>query len=141
MNLNNILFRAKKIGENRWVYGYYYYSIRYESHYIKVSENIEDTDSFVEFDVEVIPETIGIFTGVNDMNGNKIFTGDIINNINGNFNAMVYLYSELGKFVVGPNEKCMTGHVYSGSTKVVIGNIYDNHELMDGDKVKYVNYV
>ena len=141
MNVNTILFRAKSTNDNRWVYGYYYYSHRYGSHFIKVSESIEDTDSFIDYDVEVDSKTISLFTGVLDSNGVKIFTNDIVNNHNSNHNSMVYFHSEQGKFVVGPNKSCMTGHVYNGGVKSVIGNTFDNPELMVGDKVKYTNAI
>lgn len=69
-----ILFRGKRTDSKEWVYGFYYYSTRYGTHNIKVS--LEDENSFVEYDVEVIPETVGQFTGLTDKNGDKIFEGD-----------------------------------------------------------------
>lgn len=70
-----ILFRGKSVETNEWVYGSYilekYENISYICYFeYGVSISIKQ--------VEVIPETVGEFTGMTDKNGTKIFEGDIV---------------------------------------------------------------
>lgn len=79
----------------------------------------------------VIPETIGQYTGLKDKNGTKIFEGDIV---------LLKGYDEPYQVVF--DESCF--QAYSDSVRYamdnfydyeieVIGNIYDNPELLEGD--------
>lgn len=99
---------------------------------------------------EVIPETVGQYTGLTDKNGTKIFDGDILYIKIGHGECVV------GKAIVCFDEKvvqyrvreirpyaydskvgykyreCDFSHIYSFE---VIGNIHDNHELLKGEEV------
>ena len=81
--------------------------------------------------IEVIPETVGQYTGLTDIYGMKNFEGDIIN---------VYFTDEIKKGIVKYNEdtcrftyvdKCKHHYLLSSSLRIkVIGNIHNNPELL-----------
>lgn len=89
---------------------------------------------WVEFDgwVEVIPETVGQFTGLTDKNGKKIFEGDILK---GCWKMIFEVYYDdcllqfRAKTVDGFN-KDIDYYGYPHQIEV-IGNIYNNPELLE----------
>lgn len=72
-----IIFRGKKIDTKEWVYGNLVMVCNGET--LKRYPCIVISYNHDAFDWhEVIPETVGQYTGVNDKNKDKIFEGDII---------------------------------------------------------------
>lgn len=70
-----ILFRGKSVETNEWVYGTYLLEKYSNTPYICCFEY----GTFVNIkQIEVRPETVGEFTGMEDKNETKIFEGDIV---------------------------------------------------------------
>ena len=70
-----ILFRGKRVGNGNWIEGYFVL--------LAINEDLKHAiytgiDKGCIIPIEVIPETVGQFTGSLDDNGNKIFDGDIV---------------------------------------------------------------
>lgn len=135
---SHILFRAKRKDNGEWVYGYYatqsnhacfQSELKYTSFILK--------DEFMDWglgglaEYEVIPESVGQFTGLHDKNGEKIFEGDIVKCLSleyGYVNKEVYYAEDRARFVLGS-----LGSDYDFEEYInveVTGNIYDNKELL-----------
>lgn len=127
-----ILFRGK-ITENdepaKWVYGGFMSEI-----FTYIIEKIGDTGRTPQLFM-VDPETVGQFTGVYDKNGKPVFEGDIIvwDYDEVDFDGATHTTPELVKW-----DKDYCGFIvnYDGEGTIdkncrVIGNIYDNPELLE----------
>ena len=88
--------------------------------------------------LEVIPETIGQYTGLTDKNGNKIFEGDIVKYIidKGEYEFAEFEYGNIiflnGGFQIAgkPCDLCVCSFDTKDFDLEVIGNIHDNPELL-----------
>lgn len=83
----------------------------------------------------VYTDTLGQYTDLTDKNGTKIFEGDIIQDGNCEYNKYVVEYSpERGGFLPFAHGDgcgcCETATLYDSTCHTVIGNIYDNPELL-----------
>ena len=129
--MREILFRGKDIKGN-WYEGLLAHNIAKDEWYISNKAGISTA-------YQVRPETIGQYTGLIDSNGRKIFEGDVIQDGNFEYNKYVVEYStERGGFLPFAHGDgcgcCETVTLYDSTCHTVIGNIYDNPELIGGNK-------
>ena len=124
-----ILFRGKRKYNGEWVQGDLWCN-PYGKRVICIVSQLSDRQSTTG-GVEVIPETVGQYTGLTDKNGNKIFEGDLClcnRNINDRFDKTVFAikYDKLIGFY-GENE--WGGNTISADEFdmcEIVGNIHDN---------------
>ncbi len=121
-----ILFKGKSPYCNNWYYGSLVKSTVSKKLFISNAE---------AFPAEVIPETVGQYTGFNDINKNKIFEWDIVQNINTKETALVQWFQEYAAFMLYNKRKNKVYFLYDNDFNniEVIGHIYDNPELLKGE--------
>ena len=155
--MREILFRGKRLDNGNWIIGQL---INYEdgrARIIKSHTDIfcyEKDESIIQTVANMIdPSTVGQFTGLTDKNGTKIFVGDVIKTDNGKQKAisvvkygnfrpkMIYhmfrnyigyepKQDQHGVYCETDNEQMV---LFDSPTCIeVIGNIYDNPELLGG---------
>lgn len=139
--MREILFRGK-ITQDEWVYGFY--------------ENVKLEEATIHYvnDKIVSSKTVGQYTGLTDKNGNKIFEGDIIRLTPPKESGEIYIATPRnpqedrilkviffdGMFAVDMSKWFKYGHgkvalqTYETNRIEIIGNIYDNPELLEVDK-------
>lgn len=79
-------------------------------------------------ELTVITETIGQYTGLTDKNGTKIFEGDIV--AHPEYGTLAVVWDD-GLFQLAKHDTFYErlDH-YSSEVAIIIGNIYDNPELL-----------
>lgn len=133
--MREIIFRGQRKDNKEWVYGYLLFD--YEQNEAFIAEHFEDKSAYIK---EVLPETVGQYTGLKDKNGKKIFEGDIVS-VNGNdvllFIEFTDLENEPEYMSLSFNCRIAGHHLYlhrleNKSTKYeVVGNIHSNPELLE----------
>ena len=124
--MREILFRGKRVDNGKWTEGYFFKS------WNKVFLLWGMTGDCPNME-EVIPETVGQYTGLNDKNGKKIFEGDIL--LKGFEKVLVKWNANQCRWGIYSNNYEICG--FNESTQgyfEVIGNIYDNSELLEVEK-------
>ena len=138
--MREILFRAKRIDNGEWI----------EGDLVHAPDGRTAVSTYDDL-VETVPETVCQYTGLTDKNGRKIFEGDIITYQHDNDDCpfpnkdtkrrvgRVYFQEFRSCFAVaeGRNGSDMINqdlfkYVQNGNRVQVIGNIFDNPELIGG---------
>ena len=137
MSKREILFRGKRVDNGEWIDGWFLPGNERQSLHPCIFVYLPETQSFECFDIDI--DTLGEYTGLTDRDGTRIFEGDIIGVVyNPNYGGVAK--KRIGTFKVGFEDGCYVyedGEGYFLFTEsdeiVVIGNIYDNPELLKGE--------
>ena len=149
--MREIKFRGKRIDNGEWVYGFLANRGLISIGAIQIS--VEDINSKATAQMRAViqayqvdPETVGQYTGLKDRNGKEIYEGDIVRFTRKNvFNAkgliigVIEYHPDRLAYIVSncivrqpDGEKEKWDYTFLSEDGLeVIGNIYDNPELLE----------
>jgi len=138
--MREIKYRGKRIDNGQWIYGYL---VKQFGEFKIYDDSKEDFGQWL-FDVD--PETLGQYTGLEDINGKEIYTGDICKVTSTEYYSNEYfaidenwkmiMYVDFSNFVYKLRETsdkwcsiflCET----EGMDIEVIDSIYEHPEMME----------
>ena len=129
--MREILFRGKRLDNGEWVYGYYVYAPNHLNQQEHLIQPVADDGQLADLR-KVDPDTVGQFTGKFDKNGRRIFEGDICR-INDMIYKVEFKYSQWEILALLKQYYCYPPfHLNCEEGREIIGNIYDNPELLEG---------
>lgn len=155
--MREIIFRGRRIDNGEWVEGFFYQHPLTKECFIGVHDFNSYSIAYMgnlgcPVFSKIIPETLGQYTGLKDLNGVRIFEGDIIRYIyepgKGFWNANQLSVIQYGKTgwqfdgIMGTNKYalmtgCLSAIPFNQDLEnipefEVIGNIHDNPEIAEG---------
>ena len=140
--MREILFRVKRTDNSEWVEGLLWKK-KYNTQKLFIS-CFPDKDDNEEVFV-IYPETVGQYTGLTDKNGNKVFEGDIVEEVYDTHRGSRYevrMSEERGgwyPFARDDGCGCCSWEVANCDYCEVIGNIHDNPELLKEERDRCLN--
>ena len=123
--MREILFRGKSLDKGEWVEGNY-------SIMLSGRVAIQPIGRIITY--EVLPTTVGQFTGLLDKNGKKIFEGDILESDSERF--VVDWDDEFSGFYltnVNPRYQGVAMFANVADDGYIIGNVHDNPEMLNNE--------
>ena len=142
--MRDILFRAKRIDNGEWVEGNLILTPKADEDFKAIiipfddngeyTEGVNDNDLGFETWYKVDMTTICQYTGLTDKNGNKIWENDVVEYRDCTNEKYVVAWEASKAMFEHQQYSCsiMNFDELSGMEIEVIGNIFDNAELLEG---------
>lgn len=156
--MREIKFRGKELEANKWVYGYLLGNASKTDKFVYIAPfditpqlEIRHTimqGGYPNFDekdyshcwkkrecanisvIRVAQKTIGQYTGLKDKNGIELYESDIVYVASEDENATIEWDNETARFILSFDDWFADFDNYYGEDLEVIGNIYDNPDLI-----------
>ncbi|MBC2084615.1 YopX family protein [Listeria marthii] len=139
--MREIEFRGKRIDNGEWVYGNLMQFEDSATFIFADERKGASTLTYAHFIINnmhaIDEKTVGQYTGLKDKNGKKIFEGDIVRNINGEYSYIGIVNKDRYTFYikgVAPKDNYdfadVSDTVTGKSSLIVIGNIHENPEIL-----------
>ena len=138
--MREIKFRGKRVDNGEWVYGVPVIGLTSGVFMIWIESEAkrgrwELSIRGVVKQAEVIPETVGQYTGLDDKNGVEVFEGDVVRYLNsiesGNgvviFDTCAFLFN----WIDIDETDSILRHFQCSEELEVIGNVHDNPEVTE----------
>lgn len=129
--MREIKFRAKRLSDNEFVYGFFSGSFSDEMYDFSCIWSWNEEEQDQNWD-EVDKETLGQFTGLKDKNGVEIYEGDILQ-IESEKVMVVGWSKKFASFVLDRDGWAFShwfGESCSPSQCEIVGNIHDNPGML-----------
>lgn len=125
-----IVFRAKTRALNRWMYGAL---MQNGKEWGLICQDEDDANFGIMYYVD--EDTVGQFTELYDSNGKPIYEGDIVEQY-GECYVVEFNIKRRGyyPFACGDGCGCCEDETLCPEDVEIVGNIYDNPELLRGEK-------
>ena len=129
---SEVLFRGKRTDNGEWIYGSLY-------RYGETSMSIAYLDKEnIDYENDVIPETVGVFTGLRALNYERIFEGDILRSLTGKY--ILVTDSGCGDWTfidIQDDRICDWLNVRMLSAYRIVDNIHDNPDFMKTYQIRF----
>lgn len=137
--MREVLFRAKRIDNGEWIYGYYavigerHVIIRAQSEdYYSVGESVKKSHGNEV--IEIMPETVCQYTGYTDLRKKKVFEHDIVFYENGGCHGCIVFRNGCFSIEWESSRPDLRSDIHFWFTErrmYVIGSIFDDPELIN----------
>ena len=132
--MREIKFRGYNRKNNVWLYGFY---LQNRGAHFVCPDEFATGKSWDDYEID--PDTLGQYTGLKDRNGREIYEGDVVD-LRPYYSQLHRIEYSCGQWIcvdagggwIALIEDEQLGDEMNGVE--VIGNIYDNPELMKGDQ-------
>lgn len=127
--MREIKFRGKAILNGEWIKGYLFYDYNNADEYRPFITYKSEAFLGGVNEQQIDKDTIGQYTGLHDKNGKEIYEGDIVKGTFYGFPMVEYDY--IFQIYWDEKEKGFMANYFEPSECEVIGNIYENPELLE----------